>query len=102
MMTYPHKLLMYYERGVLTPLELQNRLIEAAVERSPEELAAVLPADILAAIRDRVADAPGDEGVYIFGGMLIPGTDPDEFFAERKRVYNEGCRRWRMYFGIAD
>jgi hypothetical protein len=98
--TDPHKLLAGYEQGHLTAHELVTRLIEAAAEQPPEELVPPLPADILLALRQRAAEAPTEGGVYIWGGNLMPGVDPQEFMADKKRIWGEGVRRWRGYFGI--
>ena len=101
-MIEPAKLLQWYEAGALTRHELLLRLLQAAAERAPAELAAVLPPEVLAEVRARSA-APASPGECRVVGSVCagPGFDAEVHFREESRRLYDGSLRWHRYFANA-
>lgn len=98
-MIEPTKLLRLYDAGVVTRHELLLRLYQAAAERSPAELIAVLPADVMAELREGVAAPPATpDECRVFGSVCAgPGFDAERHFREESRRLYDGLWRWHRY-----
>jgi hypothetical protein len=98
------KLIRLYEAGAYTRHEMVLRILQAAAERSPAEIAADLPPDVLAEVRERSATAPvtPDECRVIGSVCAGPGFDAERHFREESRRLYEGLCRWHGYFTNAD
>ena len=57
-MIEPARLVQWYEAGTLTRPELLLRLLQAAAERLPAEIASELPPHVIDELRGRSATAP--------------------------------------------
>lgn len=88
----PANLLRMYEKGVLTLKELETRLIEAAATHPVEEIAILLSAELLSAIKERTASPPTDPDGH-------PGTVWIGHWSEEdRRTLWEGECNWHRYF----
>jgi hypothetical protein len=99
-MVEPAKLLRWYEAGRVTRHELLLRLLQAAAEREPAEIAADLPTDLLAEVRERAAVPPATpDGCRVIGSVCAgPGFDAEAHFREESRRLYDGLWRWHGYF----
>lgn len=87
-----------YKRGVYTHHEVVARLVEAAASCPTALLAELLSDDWIEAIRERVTSEPEGPTVWIWGGILKPGINPNAHEAEMRRIWNEGAGNWRTHF----
>lgn len=95
-MIEPAKLVRWYDEGVLTRHELLIRLCQVAADRPPAELAADMPGDVLAEVREWSAappDSPNRCRVIrpVCGG---PGFDAVAHFRDESRRLYDGLWRW--------
>jgi hypothetical protein len=97
------KLVRQCERGMYTPLEVVARLIEAAAECPPADLAPAIPADLLAHLRAETAEPPQDpkDVLLVRGVNYLPGTDISARAAEAQRTCFDGIWNWHRYFAAA-
>jgi hypothetical protein len=97
----PAKLLGQYEAGRITRSELLVRLCQAAAEQSPGDLAAALPADVLAEVRERSAApprSPDECRVFYMGGFIGDAEYWARHFREEARRLFDGLWQWHRYF----
>lgn len=99
-MTEPTKLVKQYELGRLTWCELLIRLAQAAVEREPAEIAAELPAEVLAELRNQSIVPPATTDGYRVVGIVsaLGAFDTAAFFEQQSELRVQGLRRWHRYF----
>jgi hypothetical protein len=89
-----------YRRGIITGHEAANQIIDlAALEDDTAELINSLPSDLLAGVRQRVAEAPSTEQgwggvVSIFAGSFTSDYDP----ALLQATHRSGVECLRCYF----
>ena len=96
------QLLKTLKREIYAPTEIPTVLIEFAATHQVDELAAQLPKGVEPQLRQVIAKLHAEDSVYIWEGILMAGVDPKDFFAEKKRLWDDGCRRWREHFGITE
>src|SRR4051812_13055832 len=99
------KLVLRYEAGILIRHELLIRLCQAAADRAPAEIAAELPADVLAEIRDwSIAPPDSPKGCRVYHAGSFVGSDESwerHFRTESHQLY-AGLWRWHEYFAEAE
>lgn len=99
------KLVRRYEAGALTRHELLLRLCQDAADCAPATIAAELPADVLAEIRERAAappDSPDRCRVFHAGGFTGDAEYWEEHFREESRRLYDGLWRWHGHFADAE
>jgi hypothetical protein len=81
-------------------MESISRLIEAAAEYPADSLAKYVPCEWLSEIKASTSKPPKspDDVLFLWGGMLIPGTDAEAFMAEKRRIWHSGACNWHKYF----
>jgi hypothetical protein len=89
-----------YERGVYIRHETVTRLVQAAAEHPPAELAGGLSADWLEEVRQQTAEPPAspDDVHYISVITGGPGFDYEAYFAMMRRTCHDGAWNWHRYF----
>lgn len=99
------KLIHRYEVGVVTRQELLIRLCQAAADQAPIDIAAELPADVLAELREWSAsppDSPDRCRVFHAGGFTDNAEHWERFFSRESQRFYEGLWRWHDYFKDAE
>jgi hypothetical protein len=97
-------MLSLYRRGIITGHEAANKIIHlAAVENDTAELINSLPSDLLAGVRQRVAEAPTTEQgwsglISIYGGSFTSDYDTVASLALSEASYRAGIECLRCYF----
>jgi hypothetical protein len=97
----PARLLRMYDEGRITEMELRTRLVEAAASASPEEIARLLPAEQLQAIRDLTASPPGppeDAPRTVCMGSWVGPSDHAAAQCDAQRLWHRGSWQWFQYF----
>jgi hypothetical protein len=90
----PAKLLAAYDACHITRHELLSLLEEAATRTPPEEIAALLPADVFDEVREetRIPPASPDDCLVIWMGVS------EAEMREEAQLLFEGRWRWHRYF----
>jgi len=104
-MVEPAKLVRLFESGAVTRQELLLNLCQAAADRAPEQLAALLPADVLAEVRERSATPPTDPDqcrVVWVGSWVGSAEAWDRHHREESRRFYDGLWRWHQFFARAE
>jgi hypothetical protein len=94
-----------YNRGILTDLHAVGLLIDLAGHSDVGELVSSLPPELLAQVRQSVAESPStdhewDRTFSIFGGTYKrdPDYDPAKEQARLRAVYRVGIEALRRHF----
>jgi hypothetical protein len=98
-MDEPAKLLTQYEAGSLTRHKLLIRLCQAAAGQPSERLAAALPAEVLAEVRDWSAtppESPDKCRVFRAGGFIGDADLWERHVREESRWLHDGLWRWHV------
>jgi hypothetical protein len=84
-------------RGVLTLHEVVTELVLLAAEEAPASLAAALPADLLAGVREQSRHPPANPSLspHIFG---IGVSDPEAWRRRTSQAFYDGAWAWHRYF----
>ncbi len=98
------KLFRRYEEGTLTRHELLVCLCQSAADTAPAAIAAELPADVLAEIREWSMAPPNSlDHCRMFGsGFVGPRFGAEAYFHEKSRRLFDGLWQWHRYFADAD
>lgn len=97
----PAALLRQYEGGRITDGELLARLVQAAADRPPSEIAPVLPAPLLARVRQSAASPPTspEDSPRSFGtGSWVGPHDHEAEDRRQRRLWYHGAWRWHHFF----
>jgi hypothetical protein len=99
-MSNPARLVQLYEASAFSRQESLLRLLQAAAERSPAEIASELPPDVIDELRGRSATAPASpDECRVFGSVCAgPGFDAEAHFRKESQRFYDGLRRWHAYF----
>jgi hypothetical protein len=65
----------------------------------PEEFVQAIPTEILLESKMRVMNVDLDNGICIWGGTENRSVDRHEFLVGQKKVWDDGIRVWRDFFG---
>jgi hypothetical protein len=97
------ELLRLFDAGVITSLELESLLVEAAAFHEPSELLVGVPSEITARLRARSSQPPlsPDDGVYIQSWNAHPGFDSQSNERDKKQSTYYGSWKLRRFFGMA-
>jgi hypothetical protein len=97
----PARLVRDYTEGRITDGELLSRLVKAAADRPPSEIAPSLPAPLLIRVRQAVASPPASAEDVPRSFRMGSGVGPHENEAEDRRerqLWYDGAWRWHDYF----
>jgi hypothetical protein len=97
----PAALLRQYEGGRITDGELLLRLVQAAAERPPSEVAPVLPAPLLARVCRASASPPAspeDSPRIAYAGSWVGPHDHEAEERRQRRLWYDGAWRWHRFF----
>lgn len=94
------RLLGLHKQGGVTRHELVLQLCALAVDGTPEQIAAQLPADVLDEVRARATNPPASpHGIFVVQSVCATG-EYDHQRAERElsQRLHQGLWRWHEYF----
>jgi len=89
------ELLGWYEEGAVTEMEVVINLVREATRRSPEEMAPLIPANFLEAVRKDAMESDIPKKVFWMGSWAGPVKDP---FNEATDEFNTGAKIWKTCF----
>jgi hypothetical protein len=96
----PAKLLRLYDKGHITLMELHTGLVQGAASHPPKEIALLLTAELLQAIRDIAASPPtspqGSPRIFHMGSWVGP-FNLEAQVREEHQLWYDGVWQWHRY-----